>query len=297
MTLPATHAHGPGGPRPLDHFHPLSSSEVLERVGEKLRKVRPRGPKGSTTEELPEPAPPADAGDTKTDGSSTTDTDSSSGTDTSSASAASLGPGWVQFASWANDTGKPITYASGAWTVPPAPEDAGDQVIFLFLGLQTGENDGSELFQPVLQWGPSAAGGGKYWSVSCWYLFRGRLVYSPLVRVSAGEVLDTRVERVMQNDQGTKWECVAKARKSGVETSLPVIGNLSLGWVNTTLEAYSQNISCAQFPRTSSTTFRRLTLRSGDAPLAPQWKPTVRYDGCNNQVLIDGQDETRLIYQ
>ncbi len=290
MTLPATHAHGPGGPRPLEHFHLLSPSEVLERVGVKLRKILPKGPRDAptTTEELPTPpeaeeSPPADGADTDTE--------------TDPQPALKLGPGWVQFASWTNDTGKPITYCSGSWTVPPAPEDVGNQVVFLFLGLQTGENDGSELYQPVLQWGPSAAGGGKYWSVSCWYLYKGRLIYSPLVRVSAGEILDVRVEQVTQNEQGTSWECVAKARKSGAETSLPVVGALSLGWVNTTLEAYSQDISCSQFPRTPTTTFRDLVVRSGDTLLVPQWKPTVNYHGCNNQVLIDGPQETRLIYQ
>ena len=285
MTLPATHAHGPGGPRPIEHFHPLLPSEVLERVGTKLRKILPKGPKGrtTTTEYLPDPPASDPSGETESGDKPT--------------KAISLGPGWVQFASWSNDSGKPITYCSGSWTVPPAPEDAGEQVVFLFLGLQAAENDGTELYQPVLQWGPSAAGGGKYWSVSCWYLYQGRLIYSPLVRVSVGEILDTRVERVMQNEQGSKWECAAKARQSGAETKLPVIGDLELGWVNTTLEAYSRSISCEQFPRAPSTTFRDLTLRSGDTPLEPRWKPTVSYDGCNNQVLIDGPEETRLIYQ
>lgn len=294
MTLPDSHAHGPGGPRPIEHFHALGEGAVLEKLRDGLRKIaedRPHLP--------PVELPGVGRRDDDDDDASSTDGSAAEGQPATgdAASTSQPQPGWVQWAGWTNATGKLLTLCSGSFTVPPPPEDPGDQVIFLFIGLQAGKNDGSELYQAVLQWGPSAAGGGKYWAVSCWYLHQGRLIFSPLIRVAAGEVLETRVERTAKNKMGSSWECVATARNSGASTRLPVVGDVRLGWVNTTLEAYSPAISCSQFPRTNSTAFRQLLLRSGDEDLVPAWEPEVRYAGCNNQVLIEGPEETRLIYQ
>ena len=52
------------------------------------------------------------------------------------------------------------------WTVPPAPATQNGQTIFLFPGIQ----NSTMIYQPVLQWGPSAAGGGNYWAVASWYV-------------------------------------------------------------------------------------------------------------------------------
>ncbi len=78
--------------------------------------------------------------------------------------AAGLGEGWIAYAGWTNDTGHPVTLFSTMWKVPPAPKTNHNQVIFLFSGIQNSTN----IYQPVLQWGPSAAGGGPYWAVANW---------------------------------------------------------------------------------------------------------------------------------
>jgi hypothetical protein len=290
MDLPDTHAHGPGGPRPVEHFHSLPKARTLRRQGDSLSHVSDSttGSKGDTAGETGD-----DSSGLSKDGSAVTLPDPPP----QKASAVSLGPGWVQFAGWQNESGKLLTHYSCVLTVPSPPQEQGKQVIFLFPGLQTGANDGTELYQPVLQWGPSAAGGGLYWSVSCWYAHKGRLVYSSLMRVSENDRLVCTVERVEKNDLGSRWMCTAEDELSGSKTQLPVIGEVVLGWCNTTLEAYSPDISCAQFPNTPSTTFRQISIYSEDTPLIPAWKPTVNYHGCNNEVLIDGPDETRLIYQ
>jgi hypothetical protein len=88
-----------------------------------------------------------------------------------------LGGGWTIYAYWNNGTGTTISVFKTTWKVPPDPQTTGKQTIFLFNGIQNyGSNFG--ILQPVLQWGPSAAGGGQYWSAASWYVTSGGLPYT-----------------------------------------------------------------------------------------------------------------------
>lgn len=97
-----------------------------------------------------------------------------------------LGTGWIVDTRW-NRPGAPVTSFRTTWTVPPAPSSHDGQTIFLFNGL---END-SMILQPVLQWGPSAAGGGNNWAVASWFADgqSGQAFHSSLSGVTAGEQL------------------------------------------------------------------------------------------------------------
>jgi hypothetical protein len=50
---------------------------------------------------------------------------------------------------------------------------------------------GAHIIQPVLQWGPSAAGGGNYWAITNWYADGqgGAASFKPLIRVNPGDVV------------------------------------------------------------------------------------------------------------
>lgn len=76
--------------------------------------------------------------------------------------APALGTGWIVYASWTNNTGRTITSFKTTWVVPPPPATQSGQTIFLFNGIQ----NSTMIYQPVLQWGPSAAGGGNNWAVA-----------------------------------------------------------------------------------------------------------------------------------
>ena len=80
-------------------------------------------------------------------------------------------------------------FVCSTWTVPPAPSTDSGQTIFLFNGIQNyGTNYG--ILQPVLQWGPSAAGGGSYWSIASWYVTSGGdAFHTTLIQVDEGDVL------------------------------------------------------------------------------------------------------------
>lgn len=61
----------------------------------------------------------------------------------------------------------------------------------MFSGIQ----NSTMIYQPVLQWGESAAGGGNYWGVASWYVDGqgGLALHSNLVRVNpqgSGAFLD-----------------------------------------------------------------------------------------------------------
>ena len=98
-----------------------------------------------------------------------------------------LGSGWITYASWTRPAGQHVALFKTAWTVPPPPATQSGQTVFLFNGIQ----NSSMIYQPVLQWGPSAAGGGNYWAVASWYADgqTGHSFYSSLVRVNPGDVL------------------------------------------------------------------------------------------------------------
>src|SRR5205085_442159 len=75
------------------------------------------------------------------------------------------GTGWIAYAGWTNDSGQPLSSFTTNWVVPPAPASDSGQTIFLFNGIQ----NSAFILQPVLQWGPSYAGGGSYWTIANWY--------------------------------------------------------------------------------------------------------------------------------
>ena len=79
----------------------------------------------------------------------------------------SLGRGWIAFAHWRNEGSEAISSFRSVWRVPPEPETRSGQTIFLFLAMQ---DTIPMTLVPALQWGPSAAGGGEYWSVASWYI-------------------------------------------------------------------------------------------------------------------------------
>lgn len=108
--------------------------------------------------------------------------------------------GWVTYAMWLNQKKAPISYFSTTWHVPPAPTTYNEQTVFLFNSIE--ERSGAAILQPVLQYGPSAAGGGPYWIIACWYVTSSHAFISPYQEVSPGESL-TGIVQLTQNNGKT----------------------------------------------------------------------------------------------
>ena len=190
-----------------------------------------------------------------------------------------LAEGWITYASWTNNTGTPVSRFATTWTVPPAPTTDHDQTIFLFNGIQ----NSTMIYQPVLQWGRSAAGGGSRWSVASWYADgqTGQSFHSSLVDVNVGDVLTGVMTLTGQNKNGFSYNC----EFTGIaNTSLAIADVQELTWCNETLEVYDVTVA-SDYPNTAMTAMRSIDLRCGNT--APTFLWTV-----NNAVTDVGQHTT-----
>ena len=176
-----------------------------------------------------------------------------------------LGSGWISYAYWNNGTGNAITRFSTTWVVPPEPATRSGQVVFLFNGIQ----NSSMIYQPVLQFGVSAAGGGNYWAVACWYADGqgGPAFYSPLVQVTPGDTLVGTMTLTGSGPSGYDYECVFQGIANA---TLPIQNVQQLTWCAETLEAYNLTTS-SDYPATQDTAMRGISIQTGGITPAIAW--------------------------
>lgn len=173
--------------------------------------------------------------------------------------------GWVAYSGWTNNSGQPISRLATTWIVPPAPVNHGDQTIFLFNGIQ----NSTMIYQPVLQWGSSAAGGGKRWSIASWYADgqTGLSFHTDLIDVAVGQSLTGIMTLTGQANGKFNYDCVFQGIAG---TSLPIMQVEELTWANETLEAYGVT-DCGDYPDTSRTRMTNIVLQTGTAKSSLAW--------------------------
>jgi hypothetical protein len=206
-----------------------------------------------------------------------------------------FGGGWITYASWTNTTGRPVTRFATTWTVPPEPATRNGQTIFLFNGIQNSTN----IYQPVLQWGPSAAGGGDFWSVASWYVdgADGDTFHTDLTRVNVGDVLTGVMTLAAQSPAGFSYDC----EFVGIgNTSLPVANIEQLTWLIETLEAYNIT-ACSDYPATGKTAMRAIDIQTGATRPTLTWTVHNDVTDCGQHTLlfnneVDGSGEVDLWY-
>jgi hypothetical protein len=153
-------------------------------------------------------------------------------------SVAPLPSGWITYASWTNDTTtKAITNFKTQWKVPTAPTTHSGQTLFLFNGMQDGFMNTSHILQPVLQWGPSAAGGGLYWAVTNWYVSGIEAFYGTLIKVTKGQKLEGVMKSTGRN--GSLFDYTSLFTGLAKSSSLKVSNAAQLFWAAETLETYN----------------------------------------------------------
>jgi len=206
-------------------------------------------------------------------------------------SRSSLPTGWAAYAYW--NTQSAITSYVGTWSVPPRPSDQQVQTLFLFTGLQNEfDFDASpqqtiSIIQPVLQWGPSEAGGGSYWSIASWYVTStGQAVYSTLQQVSSGHTIFGNMTIV-----GAKWDIITVDVNTKVSTAIHVNPGASEMWAFVTLEVYNVN-SCGDYPN-GSTEFKSLVMTSQGQRQTPNWSVSTQ-PGCNEAVKIVSTSDVKI---
>ena len=190
-----------------------------------------------------------------------------------------FGSGWITYASWANTTGTPVSRFATTWTVPRAPATHSGQTIFLFNGVQ----NSTMIYQPVLQWGPSGAGGGPRWSVASWYADSpsGTSFYSSLVDVNEGDVLVGVMTLTGSSAMGFSYNCEFQGIAN---TSLPVQNTQELTWCCETLEAYSIT-RASDYPDADKTTMSGIDLQTGTTSPVMAWTVTDTVTDCGQHTL------------
>jgi hypothetical protein len=190
-----------------------------------------------------------------------------------------LGVGWITYASWLN-TGKPITSFKTTWMVPPAPTTQSGQTIFIFNGIQ----NSTMIYQPVLQWGPSAAGGGNYWAVASWYVDGGGgpAFHGSLIPVNVGQNLLGVMTLTGQSGSDFSYNC----QFQGIANSgYPIENVQQLTWCIETLECYGLT-KCSDYPGGPRTAMTAIEIKTtaGEADL--KWQANDPVTDCGQHTVI-----------
>ena len=179
--------------------------------------------------------------------------------------------GWTEWTNLLTPNG--ASFLEVRFTVPPVPKTASQQTIFLFPSLTADTNP--PIIQPVLQWGSSAAGGGKYWTIASWYLdANANSYYGKLVKVNAGDVIDGKIAGTnCANAVCASWTITTTdiTQPTLVSTLTTAAGSYKYTQVQGgVLEVYDVS-TCAEYPA-GPTSFTNLVLEdeSGNV-ITPQW--------------------------
>jgi len=202
-----------------------------------------------------------------------------------------LGSGWITYASWTNATGTPVSSFSTAWVVPDPPATQSGQLIFLFSGIQ----NETMIYQPVLQWGVSAAGGGSYWAVASWYVDGqgGLALHSNLVRVNPGDSLVGVMTLTGQSGGHFSYNCVFEGIANA---SLPITNVDQLTWFIETLECYGIT-KASDYPDAAVTEMKDISIATGSANPALTWGVNDVVTDCGQHTVIQSDSSTAGIVE
>jgi len=268
----------PGGLRPKSQVHLIESGTVIDGTEGRLRKLGPSGEMladfgvlqrrtlgvplhpGNVVHPEPEATP-------------------------------AFGSGWITFASWMNATGRSVSSFSTTWVVPDPPATQSGQVIFLFSGIQ----NETMIYQPVLQWGTSAAGGGNYWAVASWYADgpSGQALHSSLVPVNPADSLVGVITQTGRAGSRFSYNCAF----TGIVNSTLSITNVDqLTWFVETLECYGIT-KASDYPEVAVTEMKDISIAAGSAHPAMAWSVNNAVTDCGQHTLIQSNSSTAGIVE
>jgi len=98
---------------------------------------------------------------------------------------------WNASVTWDNTSNFPIESFTTNWRVPPYPLVDDNQSIFIYSAAQPA--DYSSALLPILQYGPSAAGGANTWAVATWYMTSAYVYHTCLTQVEIGDPLHAAI--------------------------------------------------------------------------------------------------------
>ena len=193
---------------------------------------------------------------------------------------------WMQYSG--SSPSSSVTALNSTWIVPATPQnEGGGQVLFWWNGVEP--LDTSAVLQPVIQWGPSAAGGGNYWAYASWYVSSSHgSHFSQLVKIASGEkVLGT-------NTRSADGSWVISASAPGKAPSVLNFKPVPGAWATAyhVLEAYGVSSDCSLYPAAGSENFTGVALAIDYAPVAPiAWKALTQNAGCGEHATADASGQ------
>ena len=193
--------------------------------------------------------------------------------------------GWIAYAYWSNpNTSNPITNFTTNWVVPSQPSTKGSQTIFLFNGMQDGLTSTSYIIQPVLQWGPSAAGGGKYWAITNWYVSSSQAFYGSLVTVSAG----TSLQGVMKQTavSGSNYSYNSSFTGYPAASALQVNNVPQAFWAAETLESYGVTSPSTMYPPNTDVALTSIQILQGTTNASLTWSTAQATPGSAQKAVV-----------
>ena len=186
--------------------------------------------------------------------------------------------------------GDNIDLEDGYFYVPSAPAAYTGQTIFLFNGIAPAAQN--FIIQPVLQYGPSAAGGSNYWAIASWAgpLSNGTYLHSPLEGVNAGNVLFGFTE---QTAPASSLEYLTEAydTTTGAYSYLYVLSS-GIQWTDAyegVLEVYNVN-ACNQLPASGYDLFYGNNIDHGYPNfdrVSPGFTGNVFQSGCSDWTYVN----------
>jgi len=198
--------------------------------------------------------------------------------------------GWIAYTYWSNpSTSTPITSFTTDWVVPSVPTKQGNQTIFLFNGMQDGELSTSYIIQPVLQWGSSAAGGGKYWAITNWYVSSSQAFYGSLVKVSAG----TSLTGVMTETSTTGSDYDYNSSFVGYPTTTLNATNVPQAyWAAETLESYGVTNVNTEYPPNVDVAMTSIDILEGTTHPSITWTAAQATKGAAQKATVVSNNST-----
>lgn len=208
--------------------------------------------------------------------------------------------GWQVYAKQ-QPTGDVASFV-GSWNVPDAPKKYTGQTVFLFTGMQNidwvppddGPKSKFDIIQPVLQYGPSAAGGGKYWSISSWYVplhdgWFAESVYSDPMEVQEGDSIFGNMTRTGDQAFYISTESAKLKNATAMTINKPLLKTQP--WMYVTLESYADydDMSCDMWPSTTTSfTDLRFTGKDG-GEIKQAWQEINKAPVCGDSVAANSQ--------
>jgi len=207
--------------------------------------------------------------------------------------------GWISFAVGQDyyEISGPISHYSATWNVPSPPNCKSDQLIYLFIALEGSSilengNSNFHIVQPVLQWGLSPAGGGKYWAICNWHVTNeNQFFYDSLIKVNSGAIL----EGVIELTSSTEGQYSYRSYFAGYDMGLQATNLPELNTLYAALEAYNV-YSCNEYPADEKVRMKNINIMTGNTYPKILWFPSQEFkdpvNDCNQFTeIVDGNSQ------